>query len=89
MITIAHGSGGPLSDIVKPFGGVRTGFVATTEEEYAAAIASAVEMLNTDAHAQMTQAAREHVQQFSDEKFSDRFLAEITSNMRLQHRETD
>ena len=89
LITIAHGSGGPLSDIVKPHNGVKTGFVATSEEEYAAAIDAAVNMLNTDAHAQMTDAARAHVQQFSDEKFSEHFLAEITANMRLQHRSSD
>jgi hypothetical protein len=63
--------------------------VATSEEEYAAAIDAAVNMLKTTAHAQMTRAARAHVQQFSDEKFSERFLAEITANMRLQHSHAD
>ena len=37
-VTIAHRSGGPLADIVVPWGGQRTGFLAASAEEYADAL---------------------------------------------------
>jgi alpha-1,2-mannosyltransferase len=37
-ITLAHNSGGPRSDILVPWGGQRTGFLAATPEEYADAL---------------------------------------------------
>ena len=35
VIVVAHNSGGPKMDIVKEHNGQRTGFLASTEEEYA------------------------------------------------------
>jgi alpha-1,2-mannosyltransferase len=38
LLTIAHDTGGPKSNIVVPLNGQRTGYLASTEEEYAGAI---------------------------------------------------
>lgn len=38
VVTVAHNSGGPKSDIVVPFNGVRTGFLAATPSQYADAL---------------------------------------------------
>lgn len=35
LITVAHRSGGPLADIIETSEGSRTGFLATTSEQYA------------------------------------------------------
>ena len=70
-----------MTDIVKPYKGTQTGILATTEDEYAKAIATAMDMLNTRAHTQMTTAAREHVKQFSDEEFSRTFVTLLTEFM--------
>jgi len=38
VLTVAHDSGGPRSDIVVPWRGARTGFLATTPAQYADAL---------------------------------------------------
>lgn len=43
VITIAHNSGGPREDIVLPVGGVPSGYLASTPEEYADAMAEVLD----------------------------------------------
>uniref|UniRef100_A0A7S3U9P3 GDP-Man:Man(3)GlcNAc(2)-PP-Dol alpha-1,2-mannosyltransferase n=1 Tax=Picocystis salinarum TaxID=88271 RepID=A0A7S3U9P3_9CHLO len=73
-IPIAHGSGGPLTDIVVPHNGTRTGFLATTLEEYSTAMLEVISM-SVSARRAMGKAARAHASTFS----TDRFLASFTA----------
>ena len=49
LITIAHDSGGPKSDIIIPFEGLPTGLLATTGEQYADAMHRAFSMESKEA----------------------------------------
>ena len=75
LITIAHASGGPLMDIIKP--GV-DGFVASTAEEYADAVEKVLDASDGELQ-RMRDMALQSVQRFADAKFVDvvkRLLAE-------------
>ena len=77
LITIAHYSGGPKSDIVTPYEGNKpTGLLASTAEEYADAMFQAFTMSEKEKSA-MRENAKLSVQRFSDEAFSDSFKREI------------
>mmetsp|Transcript_63678 Transcript_63678/g.94538 ORF Transcript_63678/g.94538 Transcript_63678/m.94538 type:complete len:293 (+) Transcript_63678:92-970(+) len=83
LITIAHNSGGPKADILAPFKGNMTGYLASTEEEYADAMYEAlVESKRTgdDSNMKMRQLARESSSRFSDEVFVDSFKHAIVSS---------
>jgi alpha-1,2-mannosyltransferase len=68
LLVVAHNSGGPKTDIVKPYEGQSTGFLAATAEEYADAIHEALSLPADKAEA-MRKRAHEQVAQFSDEMF--------------------
>ena len=70
VVTIAHHSGGPQTDIVQPAGAAGVGFLADTPQGYAQAMA-AVLRGQVDVP-KLVQRARAHVQQFSDEAFEAR-----------------
>lgn len=74
LVTIAHNSGGPKTDIVEHG---QTGFLAATEEEYAECMAQALVTKNErpEAHTDMQRAARRSAQRFSDEVFAEQFAA--------------
>jgi alpha-1,2-mannosyltransferase len=72
LIVIAHNSGGPKNDLVVPFEGKQTGFLATTPEEYAAAAFAAFN-LPTSEDAELRRTAQESAARFSDEVFADGF----------------
>jgi alpha-1,2-mannosyltransferase len=76
--TVAHGSGGPLLDIVRPEGEV--GLLATTEEEYAAAVAGLLQR-GEEGEARrrrMGEKARQAVAgRFSEQAFADGWCAAI------------
>ena len=82
LITIAHDSGGPKSDIVVPFQGHPTGLRASTAEEYADAMNRAFSMEKTAAD-EMRNRARESSHRFSDEKFNNSFKKEILESRLL------
>lgn len=65
LLVIAHNSGGPQSDIVDPG---RSGFLAVTAEEYAAAIHQALTM-DTEADVTMRLTAQQSALRFSDSEF--------------------
>lgn len=66
LIVVAHNSGGPKTDIVEPG---RTGFLASTVNEYAAKICQVFEM-SADDRDLMQRRAIESAKRFSDEAFS-------------------
>ena len=60
-IAIAHASGGPKLDIVVPFEGQPTGFLASTVEEYATALKEVIEPEDASSIYQMRGRARRYV----------------------------
>jgi hypothetical protein len=80
VIAVAHNSGGPAADIVVPWEGQPTGFLATTPAEYADALEQVLSgEVDTGA---MAAAARESVARFSDEQFCLAFYAAMTGLLR-------
>jgi alpha-1,2-mannosyltransferase len=79
VLMIAHHSGGPASDIIEHG---RTGFLATTAEEYAQCIKKIVEM-NEEDRQQMRTQARRSTQRFSDEVFVRHFDSELRALITL------
>lgn len=82
VATIAHDSAGPRMDIVRPYEGQRTGFLATTPAEYADALEAVFASdspLDIDA---LTTAARASVSRFSDEEFAITFFASVIGMVR-------
>lgn len=81
VVPIAHDSGGPRADIVVPFHGHSTGYLAATETQYADALAAVfssppAERLATAA------AGRASVARFSDEEFLLSFYAGVAGLLR-------
>uniref|UniRef100_A0A3B5R6A0 GDP-Man:Man(3)GlcNAc(2)-PP-Dol alpha-1,2-mannosyltransferase n=1 Tax=Xiphophorus maculatus TaxID=8083 RepID=A0A3B5R6A0_XIPMA len=73
-IVLAHKSGGPKLDIVVPHEGRQTGFLADSEDSYAAAMETIL-ALTPSAKLEIKRAARESVGRFSDQEFEACFLA--------------
>jgi len=76
LITCAHDSGGPKSDIVVPLEGHRTGFLASTVEGYADAMYCALTLDHKEAVA-LRQRAQASASRFSDEVFAASFKEKI------------
>eukprot|EP00457_Paulinella_chromatophora_P004208 gb/GEZN01004218.1/.p1 GENE.gb/GEZN01004218.1/~~gb/GEZN01004218.1/.p1 ORF type:complete len:484 (-),score=62.20 gb/GEZN01004218.1/:533-1984(-) len=76
VIPIAHDSAGPKQDIVTEFSGTKTGFLASSVEEYASALEQIFcsPFTGSAEMAHMRSAARERVLQFSDESFKTGFV---------------
>ena len=70
VLTVAHDSGGPKSDIVVPHNCQRTGFLASTVDEYVSAIYEALSMTDDDAD-KIRAAARSSSRRFTDAVFAD------------------
>jgi alpha-1,2-mannosyltransferase len=70
LLVVAHNSGGPKSDIVIPYKGQQTGFLAATVEEYAQALYDAVTMAEVDAN-KIRKAAKASTSRFTDAVFAD------------------
>ncbi|XP_029030637.1 GDP-Man:Man(3)GlcNAc(2)-PP-Dol alpha-1,2-mannosyltransferase [Betta splendens] len=73
-IILAHKSGGPKLDIVVPFEGGQTGFLADDEYSYAEAM-ERILALSSTSRLQIRRIARQSVVRFSDEEFEACFLA--------------
>jgi alpha-1,2-mannosyltransferase len=73
LITIAHNSAGPKLDIVLPYKGQKSGFLAETEEEYADCMLQVYKMTAQQRSA-IRGAAREQVKKFSQERFNQTFM---------------
>lgn len=70
---MAHKSGGPKLDIVRPFDGGQTGFLAEDEDSYAGVIEKIL-ALPSDSRLQIRHNARQSVARFSDQEFEACFL---------------
>uniref|UniRef100_A0A3Q0R0K7 GDP-Man:Man(3)GlcNAc(2)-PP-Dol alpha-1,2-mannosyltransferase n=1 Tax=Amphilophus citrinellus TaxID=61819 RepID=A0A3Q0R0K7_AMPCI len=79
-IVLAHKSGGPKLDIVVPFEGGQTGFLADSEDSYAAAMETILAM-SPSARLEIRYNARDSVERFSDQEFESCFLAAMESLM--------
>eukprot|EP00775_Hariotina_reticulata_P005441 gene5440-5674_t len=90
VIPIAHNSGGPRADIVVDEDGdtgpQRTGYLAETREEYAAAITTVLEMEQRDRLKIAAAAQRRAATMFSTERFHQAFLASVTPVLPKQSR---
>ena len=82
LITIAHNSGGPKSDIIVPFEGQPTGHLASTAEEYSDAMHEAFSM-GPRASAEMRERARKSAMRFSDEQFNQTFKNAVVESRLL------
>lgn len=72
-IMLAHNSAGPKMDIVVPYKGEKTGFLAETDDEYAEWLFTIFTM-SQKRKAAIRDAAREHVKKFSQENFNINFM---------------
>jgi len=72
VVPIAHNSGGPRKDIVKPG---ETGFLAETADEYADCMYKVLKEMTTDELAEMTCEGRKSTSRFSDKSFRDNFAS--------------
>uniref|UniRef100_A0A8D0BGL9 GDP-Man:Man(3)GlcNAc(2)-PP-Dol alpha-1,2-mannosyltransferase n=1 Tax=Salvator merianae TaxID=96440 RepID=A0A8D0BGL9_SALMN len=75
-IILAHNSGGPKLDIVVPYEGNITGFLAENEVEYADTMAH-IFSLSSKKNLEIRQNARQSVKRFADEKFEETFLLSV------------
>lgn len=75
-IILAHKSGGPKLDIVVPFEGGQTGFLAEDEDGYADAI-ERILALPPAGRLHIRRNARQSVSRFSDQEFEACFLAAV------------
>lgn len=84
-IIVAHKSGGPKLDIVVPFEGGQTGFLADDEHSYAEAM-ERILALPPASRLQIRRNARQSVARFSDEEFEACFVAAMEPLMSTLHR---
>ncbi|KAJ5408405.1 hypothetical protein N7509_002288 [Penicillium cosmopolitanum] len=77
LICVTHDSGGPREDIVIDLGDGATGFRAETEEQFAAAFEAALALPEAEKVA-MRQRARRSALRFTEEEFSQKWLAQVT-----------
>lgn len=80
-MALANNSGGPKTDIVVPFNGKPTGFLASTAVEYAEKLCTIFEMAESEAEA-LKRNAREHILRgFSSDAFERDFLKCLARNV--------
>lgn len=79
-IVLAHKSGGPKLDIVVPYEGGQTGFLADSEDSYAAAMETIL-ALSPSARLDIRRNARRSVERFSDQEFEACFLSAMEALM--------
>lgn len=72
-VMLSHNSAGPKMDIVVPYKGERTGYLAEDDDSYAECLYT-IYSLSPKQRNTIREAARQHVQKFSQEKFDENFL---------------
>ncbi|XP_062383910.1 GDP-Man:Man(3)GlcNAc(2)-PP-Dol alpha-1,2-mannosyltransferase [Sardina pilchardus] len=75
-VILAHKSGGPKLDIVVPYEGGPTGFLADDEDSYADAL-ERILSLSAAERMEIRRRARQSVARFSDQEFQTSFLAAV------------
>lgn len=83
LIPVVHNSGGPKLDIVVPFEGKPIGFLAETDEEFAAAFAR-VTALNPQERLDMRIRGRASTKRFTEAAFAKQWIEEMETLVRLQ-----
>lgn len=73
-VILAHKSGGPKLDIVIPYEGGQTGFLADDEDSYADAMERILSLTPAE-RMEIRRRARQSVGRFSDQEFEASFLA--------------
>lgn len=81
-ITLAHDSGGPKLDIVVPYKGQTTGFLASDAQSYANAIET-IFGLSDKQSLEIRESARKSVTRFSETEFEQGFLTVLNSLINL------
>lgn len=76
LIMVAHDSGGPQMDIIVPFQGQKTGFLASTQESYASKMYEILSLSNEERLA-IQRAARASTERFSETVFRNTFISFI------------
>ncbi|KAM4608748.1 GDP-Man:Man(3)GlcNAc(2)-PP-Dol alpha-1,2-mannosyltransferase-like [Polymixia lowei] len=84
-IILAHKSGGPKLDIVVPYEGGQTGFLADSEDSYGAAMETILALLPAE-RLEIRRNARRSVDRFSDQEFEACFLSAMEPLMREMER---
>jgi len=81
-VALAHDSGGPAMDIVTPWDGQSTGFLACDEASYAAALKD-IFSIGADGRLRIAMAAREAVRsRFAQEAFEEAIASRIVAPLR-------
>ncbi|XP_025909085.1 GDP-Man:Man(3)GlcNAc(2)-PP-Dol alpha-1,2-mannosyltransferase [Nothoprocta perdicaria] len=75
-VILAHNSGGPKLDIVVPYEGHITGFLAEDEDSYAETMARILS-LSPEKRLEIREKARQSVHRFSDRHFEETFLLSV------------
>ena len=75
-VSLAHDSGGPKLDIVVPHNNAPTGFLASSEREYAQAM-DAIFTMPEEERRRLRENARESVGRFSEQEFEMSFLGNM------------
>lgn len=75
-IILAHNSGGPKLDIVVPYEGNITGFLAENEDDYADTMAYIFSLPPTK-RLEIRQTARQSVKRFAEQEFEETFLLSV------------
>ncbi|KAK6315256.1 hypothetical protein J4Q44_G00147850 [Coregonus suidteri] len=75
-VILAHKSGGPKLDIVVPYEGGQTGFLADSEDSYATAMETIL-TLSSSARLEIRRNARRSVDRFSNQEFDASFLSSM------------
>lgn len=83
LICVVNDSGGPKQDIVVEHEGGRTGYHASTEQEYADSFRLALELPPKE-RVDIRLRARSSAQRFSDGRFSQGWVKEVAEMMRMQ-----
>ena len=73
---LAHDSGGPKLDIVIPHNDTPTGFLASSEKQFAQAMATIFSMPEAERR-RIRENARESVERFSEREFEVSFLDNV------------
>jgi len=81
LVGVVHNSGGPKMDIVIETEGGKTGFHATTVEEFAAAFEEALSMPESEVR-EVRRRARKSAERFSEEGFESGWLREFEALLR-------
>lgn len=82
-VVLAHDSAGPAMDIVTPFRGQRTGYLAKDEAGYAEALVEILLRIDEESRARIAAAAREAVlHRFAEETFEDAVASRLVAVLR-------